>query len=245
MSKNAIITGGARGIGEAIARKLAANGINIIIWDVNAESAQATAAAIAKEYGVKAGGAAVDVTKSEMVDAAAAEVAKEYGSIDILVNNAGVTRDKLMVMMKDDDWDFVLNINLKGVFICTRTIARIMAKQRSGAIVNIASVVGLMGNVGQANYSASKGGVIALTKTTAREFAPRGVRCNAVAPGFIQTAMTDKLPEKIKEEFNKLIPLGHFGQPEDIAKTVNFLASEEASYITGQVICVDGGIVMS
>ena len=161
-----------------------------------------------------------------------------------MVNNAGVTRDNLMWKISDEDWDFVLNINLKGVFICTRAISRIMAKQRGGAIVNIASVVGLMGNVGQANYSASKGGVIALTKTTAKEFAGRGVRCNAVAPGFIQTAMTDKLPDKVKEQMKAFIPLGHFGLPEDIAKTVNFLASDEAAYITGQVITVDGGMVM-
>lgn len=244
MSKTAIVTGGARGIGEAIARKLASNGVNIVIWDVNAESAQATAVAIAKEYGVKASGASVNVTNSENVKEAAEATAKEYGSIDVLVNNAGVTRDNLMWKISDEDWDFVLNINLKGVFICTRAISRIMAKQRGGAIVNIASVVGLMGNVGQANYSASKGGVIALTKTTAKEFAGRGVRCNAVAPGFIQTAMTDKLPDKVKEQMKAFIPLGHFGLPEDIAKTVNFLASDEAAYITGQVITVDGGMVM-
>jgi len=244
MSKNVIVTGGARGIGEAIARKLASNGINIIIWDVNAESAQATAAAIAKEYNVKASGAAVNVTNADNVKEAADATLAEYGSIDILVNNAGVTRDNLMWKISDEDWDFVLNINLKGVFICTRAITRIMAKQRAGAIINIASIVGLIGNVGQANYSASKGGVIALTKTTAKEFAARGVRCNAVAPGFIQTAMTDKLPDKIKDQMKSYIPLGHFGQPEDIAKTVNFLASEEAAYITGQVITVDGGMVM-
>lgn len=243
-NKNAIITGGARGIGEAIARKLASNGANIIIWDVSAESAQETANKIAKEFNVKATGAAVDVTKTEAVENAAESVQKDFGSIDILVNNAGVTRDNLMMRMKDDDWDFVLNINLKGVFICTRTVAKIMAKQRGGAIVNIASVVGIMGNPGQANYSASKGGVIALTKTTAKEFAGRNVRCNAVAPGFIQTAMTDKLSEKTKEQMLMFIPLGVMGKPEDVAKAVNFLASDEANYITGEVIKVDGGMVM-
>ena len=170
MSKNAIVTGGARGIGEAICRKLAATGQNIIIWDVMEDAAKETAEKISSEFGVKTLGKAVDVTNSEAIKVAVEEAKEEFGSIDTLVNNAGVTRDGLMMRMKEEDWDFVLNINLKGVFLCTQAVARIMAKQRSGSIVNIASVVGLMGNPGQANYSASKGGVIALTKTTAKEY---------------------------------------------------------------------------
>ena len=244
MSKNAIVTGGARGIGEAICRKLAATGQNIIIWDVMEEAAKETAEKISSEFGVKTLGKAVDVTNSDAIKAAVEEAKEEFGSIDTLVNNAGVTRDGLMMRMKEEDWDFVLNINLKGVFLCTQAVARIMAKQRSGSIVNIASVVGLMGNPGQANYSASKGGVIALTKTTAKEYSGRGIRCNAVAPGFISSAMTDKMTDKARDMMLGFIPLKVLGEPEDVAKAVNFLSSEEASYITGQVIQVDGGMIM-
>jgi len=242
--KTAIVTGGARGIGEAIARKLASLGANIVIWDVMEEAANQTAGKIAAEFGVKAAGASVNVTDSTAVDAGVDKVKTDFGSVDILVNNAGVTRDNLMMRMKDEDWDLVLNINLKGVFLCTRAATKVMSKQRSGAVVNIASVVGIMGNAGQANYSASKAGVIGLTKTTAKEFASRGVRVNAVAPGFIQTAMTDKLSDAARDAMLSQIPLGGFGQPEDVAKAVAFLASAEAGYITGQVIKVDGGMVM-
>lgn len=242
--KVAIVTGGARGIGEAIARKLASAGAHVAIWDVLEDAAHATAESIAKTYGVKATGAAVDVTNEGGVENATDAVMKDFGRIDILVNNAGITRDGLLLRMKEEDWDLVLRVNLKGVFLCTKAVGRFLCKARSGSIVNIASVVGVMGNAGQANYSASKAGVIGLTKTTAKEFAPRGVRCNAVAPGYIQTAMTEKLSEQTRQMMLSLIPLGGFGEAEDVAKAVCFLASDEARYITGQVLHVDGGMVM-
>lgn len=242
--KTAIVTGGARGIGEAIARRLAASGANLVLWDVLEDAAMETAGRIASEFGVQATGAAVDVTDSEAVDAAMKTCQKTAGSVDILVNNAGITRDNLLLRMKDEDWDLVLRINLKGVFLCTRAAGRYMCKQRGGAIVNIASIVGVMGNAGQANYAASKAGVIGLTKTTAKEFAARGVRCNAIAPGFIQTAMTDKLSEEVRTTMLQWIPLGALGQPGDVAEAVHFLASDAARYVTGQVLNVDGGMVM-
>ena len=242
--KNAIITGGARGIGEAIARVMAKMGANIIIWDVLADQAKATADALAKEYGVKTCGLAVDVTKADSIDAAVETVAKEMGALDILVNNAGVTRDGLIIRMKEEDWDLVLAINLKGVWQCTKSVGKVMLKARQGAIVNIASVVGVMGNAGQANYSASKAGVIGLTKTSAKEFASRGVRVNAVAPGYIRTAMTDKLTDEQRKRMQDLIPLGERGTPEDVADAVAFLASNAARYITGQTLNICGGMVM-
>ena len=242
--KNAVITGGARGIGEAIAVILAKMGANIIIWDVLADQAKATADKIAATHGVKAAGFAVDVTKEESVNAAAEAAAKDFGSIDILINNAGITRDGLIIRMKEEDWDLVLAINLKGVWVCTKAVGKLMLKARKGSIVNIASVVGVMGNAGQANYSASKAGVIGLTKTSAKEFASRGVRVNAVAPGYIRTAMTDKLTDEQRQRMQVMIPLGELGSPEDVADAVAFLASEAARYITGQVINVCGGMVM-
>jgi 3-oxoacyl-[acyl-carrier protein] reductase len=242
--KIAIVTGGARGIGESIARKLAGAGANLVLWDVMEDAAKATAAALASEFGIQAVGAAVDVTSEAAIDAATDAVIAQFGRIDVLINNAGITRDGLLLRMKEEDWDLVLKINLKGVFLCTKAIGRHMCKARGGAIVNIASVVGVMGNAGQANYSASKAGVIGLTKTTAKEFASRGVRCNAIAPGYIQTAMTDKLSDAVREAMQALIPLGAFGQPEDVAKAALFLAGNESSYITGQVLKVDGGMVM-
>ncbi|MCC8190122.1 MAG: 3-oxoacyl-[acyl-carrier-protein] reductase [Planctomycetes bacterium] len=242
--KNAVVTGGARGIGEAIARLMARMGANIIIWDVLEDQAKATAEALAGEFGVKTAGLAVDVTKGESVDAAVETAVAAFGSIDILVNNAGITRDGLIIRMKEEDWDQVLAINLKGVWQCTKSVGRVMLKARSGAIVNIASVVGVMGNAGQANYSASKAGVIGLTKTSAKEFASRGVRVNAVAPGYIRTAMTDKLTEEQRSRMQALIPLGELGTPEDVADAVGFLASSAARYITGQTINVCGGMVM-
>ncbi len=242
--KNAVITGGARGIGEAIAVTMARMGANIVIWDVLEEQANATAAKLAKDHGIKAAGRAVDVTKADSVDAAVEAAVQEFGSIDILVNNAGITRDGLIIRMKEEDWDLVLAINLKGVWQCTKSVGKVMLKARKGAIVNIASVVGVMGNAGQANYSASKAGVIGLTKTSAKEFAPRGVRVNAVAPGYIRTAMTDKLTDEQRQRMQDLIPLNELGTPEDVADAVVFLASEASRYITGQTINVCGGMVM-
>ena len=242
--KNAIVTGGARGIGEAIARALAKAGANIIIWDVLADQAGATAEKLAAEFKVKTAGVAVDVTKADSVEAAVDAAVGEFGGADILVNNAGVTRDGLIIRMREEDWDLVLAINLKGVWQCTKSVGRAMLKARSGAIVNIASVVGVMGNAGQANYSASKAGVIGLTKTSAKEFASRGVRVNAVAPGYIRTAMTDKLTDEQRRRMQDLIPLGELGAPEDVADAVAFLASPAARYITGQVLNICGGMVM-
>ncbi len=242
--KTAVITGGARGIGEAIAKVMAKMGANIVIWDVLEDQAKTTADTLAKEFGIKTAGLAVDVTKGDSVDQAVENVVKDFGGIDILVNNAGITRDGLIIRMKEEDWDSVLAINLKGVWQCTKSVGKIMLKARKGSIVNIASVVGVMGNAGQANYSASKAGVIGLTKTSAKEFAPRGVRVNAVAPGYIRTAMTDKLTDEQRQRMQDLIPLGELGTPEDVADAVAFLASNAARYITGQTINVCGGMVM-
>ena len=240
----AIVTGGARGIGEAIARRLAASGVNVSLWDVMADAAQQTAEAIAAEYGVKAAGLAVDVADEAAVDAAAEKTVATFGGIDILINNAGITRDGLLIRMKEEDWDLVLRVNLKGVFVVTKTVGRVMLKARKGTVVNIASVVGVMGNAGQANYSASKAGVIGLTKTSAKEFAARGVRVNAIAPGYIRTAMTDKLSEDARAKMQALIPLGELGTPEDVAEAAAFLSSDASRYVTGQVLLVDGGMVM-
>ncbi len=242
--RNAIVTGGARGIGEAIAVRLARRGCNIILWDVMEDAATTAAEAIAGEYGVKTRGMAVDVTDSAAVDAAAKNLKNDWGTLDVLINNAGITRDNVLLRMSDEEWDAVLRINLKGVFLVTRAAGRYMLKQRAGSIVNVASVVGVMGNAGQANYAASKAGVIGLTKTTAKEFASRGVRCNAVAPGYIQTAMTDQLSEEVRQMMLGLIPLGGFGTAEAVAQGAAFLASDEAEYITGQVLHIDGGMVM-
>ncbi|MEK7712839.1 MAG: 3-oxoacyl-[acyl-carrier-protein] reductase [Nitrospirota bacterium] len=239
----AVITGGARGIGKTIAEALARKGVNIVIADISSEQAQGTAAEIEK-LGVKATGVGLDVSKAEEVNKVFGEIAKDYGKIDILVNNAGITRDGLIMRMKEEDWDAVININLKSVFLCSKEAVKVMTKQRYGRIINISSVVAFMGNPGQANYSASKAGIVGLTKTTAKEYASRGITANAVAPGFITTAMTEALPENVKEDMKRAIPLGRFGATDDVANAVVFLASPEAGYITGQVIHVNGGMYM-
>jgi len=241
--KTALVTGAAQGIGREIALALAADGADVAICDVNLEAAQKTAAEIAakgrKSLALKANVAAAgDVTA--MVD----QVIGTFSRIDILVNNAGITRDGLILRMKDEDWDLVLDINLKGSFLCAKSALKHMSKQRAGTIINIASIVGAMGNAGQANYVASKAGLIGLTKTIAREYANRGITANAVAPGFIETAMTQALPENVRQELAKQIPMGKLGTPEDVANAVRFLASPWASYISGQVIHVNGGMYM-
>ena len=242
--KVAIITGSGRGIGKAIAIKLASLGANIVINDIpQSEDADKTSEEI-KAMGVDSIVVKGDVRKTEDVQELISKTLDKFGKIDIFINNAGVTRDGLMLRMSEDDWDLVMDINLKGAFNCIKAVARPMMKQRSGAIVNIASVVGVMGNAGQANYSASKAGLIGLKKTTAKEFASRGIRCNAVAPGFIESAMTDKLPDDVKQEYFKAIPLAKFGKVEEVADVVAFLASDMSSYVTGQVINIDGGLHM-
>ena len=242
--KTAIITGSGRGIGKAVAVKLASLGANIVINDIpSSADADATAEEI-KGMGVGCICIKGDVTNIDDVKALVDGAVKEFGKVDIFVNNAGITRDGLMLRMSEQDWDMVMNINLKGAFNCIKTVARPMMKNKGGSIINMASVVGVMGNAGQANYVASKAGLIGLTKTTAKEFSSRGIRCNAVAPGFIQSAMTDKLPDDVKAKYYEGIPLGRFGTADDIADCVAFLASDMSSYITGQVICVDGGLVM-
>jgi len=239
----AIVTGAGRGIGRVIALTLADRGANVVINDVDGESAQATAAEI-EQQGRESLAFVADVTDEAQIEQMVGTAVDKWGRVDILVNNAGITRDSLLVRMKEDQWDAVLDVNLKGAFICSKVVARPMMKARGGRIINIASVVGLIGNVGQANYSAAKGGLIALTKTTARELAGRGITCNAVAPGFIETAMTQQLSDEAREALLSQVPLGRPGTPQDVAAVVGFLAGPEAAYITGQVINIDGGMVM-
>ncbi|NWG02378.1 MAG: 3-oxoacyl-[acyl-carrier-protein] reductase [Syntrophaceae bacterium] len=241
--KVALVTGAAQGIGRSVALLLARNGADVVISDINLEKAEETAKEI-ESLGQKAMAVKVDVAHFTEVEQMVGTILEQFGKIDILINNAGITRDKLILRMTEEDWDAVLNVNLKGTFHCTKAVIRHMAKQRSGKIVSIASVVGEMGNAGQANYSASKAGVIGLTKTIAREFAQRGINVNAVAPGYIETPMTEVLPERVKEELKRLIPMERLGKPEDVAEAVLFLVSEESNYITGQVLNVNGGIYM-
>ncbi|MEE9591571.1 MAG: 3-oxoacyl-[acyl-carrier-protein] reductase [Thermodesulfobacteriota bacterium] len=241
--KVAIVTGAGQGIGRAITLKLAANGANIVVVDVNLERANETVSHL-ESSGRKAIALKADIASTKETEDIIEESVKKMGGIHILVNNAGITRDTLLLRMKEDDWDAVLDVNLKGVFNCTKAVVKHMSKQRYGRIVNIASIVGEMGNAGQANYAASKAGVIGLTKTVAREFATRNITCNAVAPGFIETAMTDSLPENVREELTKQIPMGRLGKPDDVAESVLFLVSDSSSYITGQVVNVNGGMYM-
>lgn len=241
--KVAIVTGGARGIGKAICEKLAAEGAKLAIVDVLMDVAAETAAEF-EANGVEAKAFAANVADPAAVDQMVKDVMGAFGQIDILVNNAGITRDNLMLRMKEEDWDAVIAVNLKGTFNCIKAVARPMMKARVGKIVNIASVVGVMGNAGQANYSASKAGVIGLTKTSAKEFASRGIRVNAVAPGYIQTDMTEKLTDQARDAFMTVIPLRRAGTARDVAAVVNFLAGPDSDYVTGQVINIDGGMVM-
>lgn len=242
-SRVAVITGSARGIGRAIALKLFEQGATIIINDVGDAAPAEELARFIKEKGGQSLVAMADVSKEEEVAKLVEKAATDFGHLDILVNNAGITRDQLLLRLSAEDWDRVLNVNLKGAFLCTRAVLRYMVKQRWGRIVNIASIVGVTGNAGQANYAAAKAGLIALTKTCAKEVASRGITVNAIAPGFIDTDMSRRLPENLKQEILKQIPLGSFGMPEDVAQAVAFFASEEARYITGQVLRVDGGMV--
>lgn len=240
----AIVTGAAQGIGRAIAESLARAGADIAVADLDPARSKETAAVV-EQLGRKALNVKVNVAAADDTKAMAEQVVREWGKIDILVNNAGITRDGLLLRMKEEDWNLVLQVNLNGTFHCTKAVLQPMTKQRYGRIVNIASIVGAMGNAGQANYAASKAAVIGFSKTVAREYASRNVTVNVVAPGFIDTAMTQGLSAEVKEALQKQIPLGRLGTPADIAAAVRFLVSEEAAYITGHVLHVNGGMLMS
>jgi 3-oxoacyl-[acyl-carrier protein] reductase len=239
-SKIAVITGGASGIGAGIARKFSQTGIRVAICDIDAASGEKTA----RELGTNARFYALDITNESSVNMTVDKIAQDLGRIDILINNAGITNDKLILRMTESDWDRVLRINLTGTFLVTRAAAKYMIKQRSGRIVNIASVIGIIGNAGQAKYAASKAGIIGFTKSCAKEFASRNITVNAIAPGFILTRMTEILSEEAKNAYLKNIPLNRFGTPEDVANLAMFLASDDAAYITGHVVNLDGGMVM-
>jgi len=242
--KVALITGGARGIGKAISLLFAREGANIVIADVNTEVAGETCLEI-EQLGRKTLALETDVTNYAKVEETVNKILDKFAKVDILVNNAGITKDNLLLRMSEPEWDAVLNVNLKGSFNCIKAVSRPMIKQRQGRIINIASIIGIIGNAGQANYSASKAGIIALTKTAAKELASRNINVNAIAPGFIETEMTAKLPEDLRQKMKEAIPLKRFGSPEDVAAVCLFLATDECSYITGQTIVVDGGMVMA
>ena len=242
--KTAVVTGGSRGIGRAVCLELAKGGANVVLCYAGNESAAAETVSACEALGAKAVAVKCDVADGAQVKALIDAAVKAFGRIDILVNNAGITRDGLLMMMKEEDFDAVISANLRGTFLCMKAVSRIMMKQRYGRIVNLSSVVGLRGNAGQVNYAASKAGVIGMTKSLAKELASRGVTVNAVAPGFIDTDMTAAMPEAAKTATLASIPMQRLGAPEDIAKAVAFLASDDAAYITGQVLAVDGGMAM-
>ncbi|HHF52114.1 MAG TPA: 3-oxoacyl-[acyl-carrier-protein] reductase [Candidatus Aminicenantes bacterium] len=241
--KVAVVTGASQGIGESIAQDLAEHRAEVIVIDLQKEKAEEVASTIREKNG-KASTYIIDVSKSGQVDSTVEKIIERYGKIDFLVNNAGVTRDSLLMRMKEEDWDTVISVNLKGVYNFSRAVIRSMARNRFGRIVNISSVVGLMGNAGQSNYAASKAGVIGFTKSLAREVAARNVTVNAVAPGYVATSMTESLPESVKKNFIDIIPMKRFGKPKEVAQVVRFLLSDDAAYITGQVISINGGMLM-
>ncbi|OPA77544.1 beta-ketoacyl-ACP reductase [Paenibacillus selenitireducens] len=242
--KVAVVTGASRGIGRSIALELAHNGADVVVNYAGSQAAAAEVVEAITALGRKAVAVQANVGKTEEADALIKQVLDQFGRVDILVNNAGITRDNLIMRMKEEEFDAVIETNLKGVFNCVKAVTRPMMKQRSGRIINISSVVGVLGNPGQANYVAAKAGVIGLTKASARELASRGITVNCVAPGFIETDMTDRLPEELRTQMLGQIPLARLGQPEEIAKAVRFLASDDAAYMTGQTLHVDGGMYM-